>query len=52
MSNEENVNIYFVVPKGIKSENICCDEMKMAFQVRIRPVLRILLLCSEGIILV
>lgn len=51
MSDEENVNIHFVVPKGLKSENLCSDEMKMAFQVRILPVLRILLLCSKGIVL-
>lgn len=51
MSDEENVNIHFVVPKGLKSENLCSDDMKMAFQVRILPVLRILLLCSKRIVL-
>jgi hypothetical protein len=51
MSDEENVNLNFVVPKGLKSENLCSDDMKMAFQVRILPVLRILLLCSKGIVL-
>jgi len=51
MSDEENVNIHFVVPKGLKSENLCSDDMKMAFQVGILPVLRILLLCSKGIAL-
>jgi len=51
MSEEENVNIYFVVPKGLKSENLCSDDMKMAFQVGILLVLRILLLCSKGVVL-
>lgn len=51
MSDEENVNIHFVVPKGLKSESLCSDDMKMAFQVRILLVLCILLLCSKGIIL-
>lgn len=51
MSDEENVNLHFVVPKGVKSENLCSDDMKMAFQVRIFLVLRILLLCSKGILL-
>jgi len=41
MSDEENISIHFVVPKGLKSENLCSDDMKMAFQVRILPVLRI-----------
>jgi hypothetical protein len=41
MSEEENVNIHFIVPKGLKSENLCSDDMKMAFQVRILLVLRI-----------
>jgi hypothetical protein len=33
MSDEENVNIRFVVPKGVKSEIFSSDDMKMAFQV-------------------
>jgi len=51
MSDEENVNIHFIVPKGFKNENLCSDDMKMAFQVRILSVLRILLLCSKGALL-
>ncbi|PNF40863.1 hypothetical protein B7P43_G15936 [Cryptotermes secundus] len=32
MSDEENVNLRFVVPKGFKSEIFCSEDMKMAFQ--------------------
>ncbi|XP_069689282.1 DNA topoisomerase 2-binding protein 1-A isoform X2 [Periplaneta americana] len=32
MSDEESVNIYFVIRKGLKTENQCSDDMKMAFQ--------------------
>lgn len=32
MSEDETVHIYFIVPKGFQSENLCSDDMKMAFQ--------------------
>ncbi|KDR12289.1 DNA topoisomerase 2-binding protein 1-B isoform X2 [Zootermopsis nevadensis] len=32
MSEEENVRIRFVVPKDLKGESLCSDDMKMAFQ--------------------
>jgi hypothetical protein len=33
MSDEENVNIHFVIPQDFKNEKSCSDDMKMAFQV-------------------
>jgi hypothetical protein len=51
MSEDETVHIYFIVPKGFQSENLCSDDMKMAFQVLMLPVLRILLLCAKNIVL-
>jgi hypothetical protein len=47
MSDEENVNIYFVVPKGLKNENLCSDDMKMAFQVRMLFAFTYLIITSQ-----
>jgi hypothetical protein len=49
MSGEENVRIRFIVPKDLKSESLCSEDMKMAFQVGMLSILRIIQNDSSGI---